>query len=489
MMFSVRNILPGGRRAMDSKLQQVFDVIRRLRGASVCCPEAAITAFAELGPDIELVPYFATSKPTPRPADIVVIHKGQLGRIDRRYLANVLARHTPVAGNEVYVAFAHPALAQAAQADASRILPHLGPIENFCRNLDSVTFSTARGTAVIVSAQGVGNIGDDAVTIAAGAIARRAGFRDIVFTGPSAQQTVLERADLVIVGGGGLFYDRNYLGKLEAENVANYTAPLRYAREAGKAAAILGIGTQGIHLDLGKQAFARAIRDAHVVTARDPRDVEVLQALAPERPVELTADLAFALSALDPAGEPLPLPPLGDRCLALVSLAATMGHFRDPARPIERFVADVVLHLARDHEVVLAQHSSDDAKLYDMVARVTGARVQRLTALGVRGTLALYGAARTVVASRFHGMVFAALAGARIASFSTREGKIGRVLRHSFPSLLPGESDIPKLSAMPVEEALDRAVVPDPAEVRQAELAALRNIELLNAALEARNQV
>jgi hypothetical protein len=467
---------------MDSKLQQIVDAIRGLRGASICCPESAIAALASLAPETELVPYFATSEPVARPSDIVIVHKGLLGRIDRRYLANVMARHIPVAGNEVYVAFAHPAVAReaAASADVTQILPHLGPVQTFCRNWDSVTGSQERGTAVIVSAQGVGNIGDDAVTLAAGAIARRAGFRQIITTGPSADQASMERADLVIVGGGGLFYDRNYLGKLEAENVANYTAPLRFAREAGKAATILGIGTQGIHFDLGRQAFARALRDAHVVTARDPQDVELLQRLAPDRPVHLTADLAFALAALDPSGAPPPLPPLDQRHLALVSIAANMGHFRDPARPIERFVADVVLHLARDHEVVLAQHSSDDARLYDMIARITGARVQRLTSLGVRGTLALYGSARTVVASRFHGLVFGALAGARIASFSTKEGKIGRVLRHSFPSLLPGETEIPRLSAMPVAETVDCAVAPSPDEVRNAERDALRNIELLN---------
>ena len=60
--------------------------------------------------------------------------------------------------------------------------------------------------------------------------------------------------------------------------------------------------------------------------------------------------------------------------------------------------------------------------------------MQRLVDIGTRATLALYGSARLVIASRFHGVIFAALAGCAIVPVCKPDTKIGYLMRHGLPA-------------------------------------------------------
>lgn len=465
---------------VDNKLAEMLKVMRGLRGAQIGVPAMAAHACAVLLPDAEILPHFALRDLLPALPDVLLLHKGLLHHLDRHVLANAIARLSVAAANEVYVL-----LAKQVPVTPPEALAHLGPMLAGARDRTLLAPPTEPGLAVIISAYGCGNIGDDAVTIAAGEIARRAGMTRWRALGPGALAADIDAAELVIVGGGGIFYDISFRDAPEVENIANYTAPLRYAREMGKATAILGIGTQSVATPLGRAAFARAMRDADVITVRDPMDVAVLEGLAPEQPVRLSADLAFALAALDP-DPPEPIP-LAERPLAIIAFGA-FTETTPPAdgRTLEDCVAALVRHLATTHEVLLALHSDDDAPFYARVADITGARVQRLVDIGTRATLALYGSARLVIASRFHGVIFAALAGAAIVPVCKPDTKIGYLMRHGLPSLTEAEVLSLDLADFTPAALVARARVAAPAEVARQARAAMANVELLATMLAAR---
>ncbi len=465
---------------IDDKLAEMLAVLRLLPGRRFGVPAMAAHACATLLPRAEILPHFALRDLLPALPDVVLLHKGLLHHLDRHVLANIIARLSVAAANEVYVILARNVAPAPPEA-----MGHVGPLLEAARARALNPAPSEPGLAVIVSAFGCGNIGDDAVSLAAGAIALRAGMRRWHALGPGAVAADIDAAELVIVGGGGIFYDISHRGAPEVENIANYTAPLRYAREMGKASAILGVGTQSIETPQGQAAFARALRDADVVTARDPVDVAVLEGLASGRPVRLTADLAFALAALDP-DPPVPIP-LAERPLAIIAFGA-FTDFNPPAdgRTMEDCVAALVRHLAGTHEVLLALHSDDDAAFYARVAAMTGARVQRLVDIGTRATLALYGCARLVIASRFHGVIFAALAGCAIVPVCKPDTKIGYLMRHGLPSLAEAETLSLDLADFTPAALVARARIAAPGEVAEQERAAMANVELLAGVLAER---
>ncbi|MBR0654052.1 polysaccharide pyruvyl transferase family protein [Plastoroseomonas arctica] len=466
--------------AVDDKLATMLEAMRGLPGRQVGVPAMAAHVCATMLPHAEILPHFALRDLLPALPDVLLLHKGLLHHLDRHVLANAIARLPVAAANEVYVL-----LAKQAPPAPPGALAHLGPLLDSARNRTLLPAASEPGLAVIVSAHGCGNIGDDAVTVAAGEIALRAGMTRWRALGPGALAAEIDAAELVIVGGGGIFYDISFRDAPEVENVANYTAPLRYGREMGKATAVLGVGTQSIATPLGQAAFARALHDADVITARDPMDVAVLEGLAPERPVRLSADLAFALAALDP-DPPSPIP-LAERPLAIIAFGAfTETTLPADGRTLEDCVASLVRHLATTHEVLLALHSDDDAPFYARVAEITGARVQRLVDIGTRATLALYGSARLVIASRFHGVIFAALAGCAIVPVCKPDTKIGYLMRHGLPSLADAETLSLDFANFTPGELVARARVAAPAEVARQARAAMANVELLAGMLAAR---
>jgi len=465
---------------VDDKLSEMLEAMRALPGPRVGAPAMAAHACAAWLPQAEILPHFALRDLLPALPDVLLLHKGLLHHLDRHVLANAIARLRVAAANEVYVL-----LAKQAPPAPPAAMAHIGPLLEAARARALPAAAPEPGLAVIISAHGCGNIGDDAVTLAAGEIARRAGMTRWRALGPGALAADIDAAELVIVGGGGIFYDISFRNAPEVENIANYTAPLRYAREMGKATAILGIGTQSIATPPGQAAFARALRDADVISARDPVDVAVLEGLAPEQPVRLSADLAFALGALDP-DPPAPIP-LPERPLAIIAFGAfTETVLPADGRTLEDCVAALVRHLATTHEVLLALHSDDDAPFYARVADITGARVQRLVEIGTRATLALYGSARLVIASRFHGVIFAALAGCAIVPVCKPDTKIGYLMRHGLPSLTAAETLSLDLAQYTPAALVARARVAAPAEVARQARAAMANVALLAGMLAAR---
>lgn len=421
----------------------------------------------------------------------MVLHKPSMHRLDFALLAEIVARFPPTYADAVFVLYRRGG--GAAGPLPPEMALHLGFVDHHLRHVPlPAPGEPRRRRAVVVSAHGAGNIGDDAVSLAAAQMALSVGFEDVELSGPAWSPQQVDAADLVIVGGGGLLYDVHHLGDADVENVGNYTSPLLRARMLGKATAGLGLGTQSIATPLGQRVFGHALRATDLLTVRDEGDVAELRERLGLAGTRLTADLAFALRALERPGTAPPLParmwadsPAG-RPLALVAMPATIAHVFGGLDGLVDYGAAFVREAADTHEVVLAQHSADDAELCALLHRATGARVQPLDRIGVRASMALYRAASLVVTGRYHGIIFAALGGrSRVVAVGRESTKIGRLLRHDLPSLRSARLDPSELKRTAPADVLGRAAHPAPAEVRRLEARALENIALLDAALRA----
>jgi polysaccharide pyruvyl transferase WcaK-like protein len=456
------------------------------------CPDSLYRTISEALPGRIVVPICASATLTAGQIGAVVVHKPSIHRLDFGLLAEIVARFAPTYADAIHVLYRRDGATDPLPPEMAL---HLGFVEHHLRHVPMpAPGELRRRRALVVSAHGAGNVGDDAVSLAAAEIARAVGFESVDLSGPGCTPQQLDAADLVVVGGGGLLYDIQYLGATDAENVGNYTAPLLRARLLGKPSVGLGLGTQGIATPIGRRVFGHALRTADLLTVRDKGDLEELDGCAGFRGARLTADLAFALRAFERPGRPLPALMLeGDfpdagRPLALVALPSTISQaFGDGLDGLAAYGVALVRELLATHEVVLAQHSTDDAELGAILSKATGVRAQALERIGVRATLALYRAASLVVSGRYHGIVFAALGeSSNVVAVGGEPTKIGRLIRYDLPSLRHARVDPFDLPRTAPGDVVARAIKPAAAEVDRLEARALENIGLLNVALRAR---
>lgn len=421
----------------------------------IVVPEYLYAPATQLWPDRCVLPYYGLHPGDPSP-DLAILHHDLLNRLNREVLAAILASGRPVFATEDFL-LVRPALRVAAgsvrpewQAMAARLAAWA------CRPLPAAAPDPS-GTALIASAYGLGNIGDDAVTLVAGRIAARAGFRRVILAGAVASFDLVREADAVILGGGGLLYDTADGGAPQAQNVAYYAGLLRHAQELGRATAVLGIGVQGIHTPPGRAAYASVLRRAAHVSVRDPGDLQVLRGELGLDRAELAADLGFGLAAW--VWPPAPAEP---RRMALVVpgvLSARIG------AEAEAPWIGLIHALAETQEVVIVQHSGDDRVLCARLAATTGARLDVLTERGVVRSAELYRQAGLVVTARYHGLVFGLLHGCRLLPVTTPGGKQGRLIRWALPSLADALTPLDRFLGEDPVGLLARAALPEPSEV------------------------
>lgn len=126
------------------------------------------------------------------------------------------------------------------------------------------------------------------------------GVEAILWSNSAALVEAVRSADLVIIGGGGIFHD--YWGfnpgallTDDHSGISFYTGPALLAAMAGKPVMLYAIGVGPLVSDAARQFTRTACDAAEVVTVRDEGSLELLRALGVSK-AQLTADPVFDFS-------------------------------------------------------------------------------------------------------------------------------------------------------------------------------------------------
>lgn len=296
---------------------------------------------------------------------------------------------------------------------------------------------------VISGYYGYGNSGDEAVLqgVLAG-LERAAGGRSqieaVVLSGtpeataamhgveaapgrsPLAVWRALRRADLLISGGGGLIQDRT-----SARSSLYYLGVIAMAYAARVPVYVYGQGIGPVRRRWLRRLAGLVLRGVQGAGVRDEVSGRLLTELGvPRERIQVTADAAFAL----------PPPTVEERAQALASVGSLTGQgdepgrrskplvgvvWRSPGTGCRQAVAGAVASFARARlasVVVVPFHPSmdrEDARRFaHEVAEAGGEAVLFPDGLASpRQALALVAAMDLAVCVRFHGLVYAAIAG------------------------------------------------------------------------------
>jgi polysaccharide pyruvyl transferase WcaK-like protein len=408
--------------------------------------------------------------------DAFIVHKGLMHRIDPDALLEIYFNWSCVFANDVFCIFARQSKGN---VDTTSHSAHLAPVTSFVSKLHQKHNTVGiPKSAVIVSAFGVQNVGDDLVSISSERMLRDVGIEQITKSGPNVSLDDIEHHDLIVLGGGGLLYDS------DPENLENYLYPLRTASRLGKKTAVLGVGTQGLHSTIGRESTAGILRNVDFISVRSPLDKEVIEGLDGSIDLEVVdgQDMGFyAAGELRAHAIAVKV----RRKLALFSISITIRErLAALGLDFERICSEILNRLIQDgYEVNLALHSLDDERYYYSLAEMHNLRILDLARLGIYGTASVYSRSDLVVTSRFHAIIYAAIFGRRVVSLYGDRCKSGRLLKSYLPSILRQSEEIEDFDLDRLMAKIDQATSPDPSEVKSCEEAAMVMKDRLAAAI------
>lgn len=330
--------------------------------------------------------------------------------------------------------------------------------------------SVARSRVLLVGASQMGNVGDDLIATVIAEMLGREGA-EVFVSGPDIDPLHVATYDAVVVGGGGLIYASRD-GSNECQNLANYLKFGPIANHFGIPVALIGVGDQDhasgiLGNELTRHFSAEALSRFACITTRDSDSTQLLEALG-ARSVQTGSDPVFGL--IDRARTCVKSTAHQPRRIALVGEL-----FSYP--PIASLLADSSGALAadiRDNEFDLLVMSNDDVehchrmqKALQGVGATTG--IIDLRGRDFEALIFLFASYRSVITTRFHGLILAALANVPVLALDSPNGKKARLMRelNATDRLLDGRSpSLDKLSLairgelarLPMD-ALDRAAV------------------------------
>lgn len=146
---------------------------------------------------------------------------------------------------------------------------------------------------LICGATTYGNLGDDAIRdCMIDAINTSGALVNLKTTRPYPNQELLNWADKIIIGGGGLIYDAIF-GEDDAHYSYFFKMYAQHAIENNKPLALIGCGTQGLTQLNNIKHFESIINYSSYITVRQKKDVEWFNKTYDYSPI-LADDLAFS---------------------------------------------------------------------------------------------------------------------------------------------------------------------------------------------------
>jgi polysaccharide pyruvyl transferase CsaB len=285
------------------------------------------------------------------------------------------------------------------------------------------------------------------------------GMHDVNAVGYNDLPAIVEAvaaADLLLLGGGGLFqdydvFDARSLARFPAANVSQFAQFLFLADELGVDTAVLAQGVGPLRGDEARAVAAEVFQRAGTSSVRDEESALLLRAIAVERPVAIAPDPAWTLrtTPIEPASR---YPALAGRPV----MALVLRDWPFDRRWEDAFVAAYDDALPRDWGCLWLDFSrAPDAvlerPLYDEIAPRLAARLPRLThvvwdGMRLQDAAALIAGSDALIAMRLHGVLLGHLAALPVVALEY-DGKV---------KALGDALGVPAALRMPLEEIAER---------------------------------
>ncbi len=299
------------------------------------------------------------------------------------------------------------------------------------------------------------------------------------------------QSDLLVSGGGGLLQDLT-----SWRSPLYYLGVMRLARAAGLPVACIGYGVGPLRRRFVRGLARRELSRVEAVAVREAASAEALRELGLERPVEVTADLAFLLprptaEEVDRAWEKAGLR-RGERPAAAIALRPPPERRtgRDLAARLGRAIGAACDHLGLDPVLVPMQRTRDIEFASLVSAGMPSATQVVAGEMSARDLLAVIGGCELVIAMRLHALLFAAICGVPPVAISYDpkvDGLMGQLGLQSATSIARLDEDALGHVISQTWESRSRLSAQLTPRVEKLRDAAGRNIELVGRLLADRD--
>lgn len=365
--------------------------------------------------------------------DIVCIHKGQIDNFCAKFIFEILQSHKYVFGNEVFNIFSN--------IKKISICEYNNHFYNYKNWLDERYKSTLINkekktknnfeNIIIINANRMGNVGDDALAHATRDILLNSFVNSKVeILKQPIPRKFIEKADLVVFGGGGIYYDR------DLNNAINYTNYMNMAYDAGVPHFGIGIGTQGIYSKIGSYILRNALNTSEFTIVRDPLDKIELERIGVNKKIMITNDLVFSLPNVTKDKVLLKEKKLQNIGIVLIdSLKLKSSNYLINYRKVNNKLIRFLIKNKK--KIIYICQSKDDLDYYRLLKIKFGGEIREISFDQANRGFDYYSDLDLVITSRLHGLIFSILAKVPVISVSASSSKISRLIKYQFPRLLP----------------------------------------------------
>ena len=214
-----------------------------------------------------------------------------------------------------------------------------------------------------------------------------------------------------------------------------------YASEANIPHIGFGIGTQGINSEIGKYIFRNALNKSKLTVVRDPKDKELLTSIGVKTPIEVSNDIVFSLAPNNIKSYKIPKSSKRKIGISLIAPRKALNEpdsFKnsDSLKSYKTTIKSLIRLLTQDnYEIIYLCQSMDDIDMYEDLKKKYGGIIRTINYSDSINGYKFYEDLDLCITSRFHGLIFAAIAGVPIISIGTSALKTDRLISNSLKSI------------------------------------------------------
>ncbi len=240
------------------------------------------------------------------------------------------------------------------------------------------------------------------------------GLRSFFSFGWFKSFVLLRKADLVLLGGGGLFADHE-----TPKAVALWSWQVLWVKLLRKRLVILGNSIGPLKTYFGRKTTAWALRQAEEIYVRDQNSLQWVQNLAPKTPMHLSSDLAFLNKKPETAQKKKQIALNIRPWNCSVSLAPLIAHYKKKGYSI------LLIPMEEQDRILLEQYEDEGVKI--------------IFPDNYESLLQLLNTCEAALGMRLHFLIAAAIADCKVAGISYSSKVDGMMELLELPHQTPQE--------------------------------------------------